>query len=540
MHVSLSLSLSLCRSWLVSEGYIDSPGEVPPGRCAPCGAGAVEGTLRLLQAPGEWEEEEEEVEVEEPPAGPAERPREASESGGSGLAPGLPSEPPPAAAAAAPQGPCPSPEPFGPETPILLLLSHFSQAEDPAPCLLSERSLRGLLDYLTLARPPSPRCARLLARLACNPNCLEALVRSRAVALVRAQLVHGLGPEALSSGMESAGGGARGARTSAALGPNGRNRELGEVLLRNLSVQAESPFGVGALTHLLLSGSESEKAACAIALPLLCRNESLRRKLLVDHGGLHLLLETLLTGGDPVVTFGAADAMATLAGAPGVVEEEPEPALKRPRMEEEGGGGPAWRCRYRELVGRGATDMHFALDDGQRLAASRRHVMRDSAVFGAMLGGGYLESRQSQVPLRGLAADVCGLFLHHLHGCQAAEGCPALAGLGLEPDAEPLPPFEASLLGRALAAAGQYLLSELGARLEEAAVSRQPPARLPAVYAFAERHSCPGLRSSCLRGLLQAPMAAQERAGAWGRLCRGAGEPRALLAALHALLLEHV
>lgn len=45
----------------------------------------------------------------------------------------------------------------------------------------------------------------------------------------------------------------------------------GETLLMNLCVQAESPYGVGVLTHMLLSGSESDQVACALALPLICR-----------------------------------------------------------------------------------------------------------------------------------------------------------------------------------------------------------------------------------------------------------------------------
>lgn len=45
----------------------------------------------------------------------------------------------------------------------------------------------------------------------------------------------------------------------------------GEMLLQNLTVQAESPFGVGALTHLLLSGSPEDRVACALTLPFICR-----------------------------------------------------------------------------------------------------------------------------------------------------------------------------------------------------------------------------------------------------------------------------
>ena len=43
------------------------------------------------------------------------------------------------------------------------------------------------------------------------------------------------------------------------------------MLLQNLTVQAASPFGVGALTHLLLSGSPEDRVACALTLPFICR-----------------------------------------------------------------------------------------------------------------------------------------------------------------------------------------------------------------------------------------------------------------------------
>lgn len=43
------------------------------------------------------------------------------------------------------------------------------------------------------------------------------------------------------------------------------------MLLQNLTVQAESPYGTGALTHLLLSGSSEDRVACALTLPFICR-----------------------------------------------------------------------------------------------------------------------------------------------------------------------------------------------------------------------------------------------------------------------------
>lgn len=57
-------------------------------------------------------------------------------------------------------------------------------------------ALCGLLAYVTGAPgPPSPRALRILARLTCNPACLEAFVRSYGAALLRAWLVLGVAPD---------------------------------------------------------------------------------------------------------------------------------------------------------------------------------------------------------------------------------------------------------------------------------------------------------------------------------------------------------
>lgn len=84
------------------------------------------------------------------------------------------------------------PEPWTPESPILLLLSRFSHASDPSAALVSSGVISGLLCYLTQHQDPSSRCFRMLCRLSCNPSCLQALVRTGSVALIRHRLC---GPE---------------------------------------------------------------------------------------------------------------------------------------------------------------------------------------------------------------------------------------------------------------------------------------------------------------------------------------------------------
>lgn len=80
------------------------------------------------------------------------------------------------------------PEPWAPESPILLLLSRFSHATDPSSALITAPVFSALLCYLTQHREPSGRCCRMLVRISCNLNCLQPLVRSGAVALIRHRL----------------------------------------------------------------------------------------------------------------------------------------------------------------------------------------------------------------------------------------------------------------------------------------------------------------------------------------------------------------
>ncbi|XP_041735379.2 LOW QUALITY PROTEIN: armadillo repeat-containing protein 5, partial [Coregonus clupeaformis] len=174
------------------------------------------------------------------------------------------------------------PEPWAPESPILLLLSRFSHATDPSAALVNSGIISGLLFYLSQHQDPSGRCFRMLCRLSCNPNCLQALVRTGSVALIRHHLVQrGSDPESWGDGERQTD------RVKAKV------KQLGLALLSNLRVQCESGFGSGVLSHVMLSGSESDKLNCALSLPLINGNKVLLKKLLLDNGGLLLALEPL-------------------------------------------------------------------------------------------------------------------------------------------------------------------------------------------------------------------------------------------------------
>ncbi|XP_012495843.1 PREDICTED: armadillo repeat-containing protein 5 [Propithecus coquereli] len=457
------------RSWLISEGYAAGPGDISPDwspeRCPPPEpAEPVSPTLlrtpRTLRTPGR--------------------------------SPATSTE-----------------EPWGREGPALLLLSRFSQAPDPSGALVTGPALCGLLAYVTGAPgPPSPRALRILARLTCNPACLEAFVRSYGAALLRAWLVLGVAPDDWPAPR------ARPARRS-------QHRELGEMLLQNLTVQAESPFGVGALTHLLLSGSPEDRVACALTLPFICRKPSLWRRLLLDQGGLRLLLTALTRPvPHPLFLFFAADSLSCLQG---LMSPAASPALPPASPLDLDPSSP---CLYEPLLGPApvpAPDLHFLLDSGLQLPAQRAASATASPFFRALLSGSFAEAQMDLVPLRGLSPSAAWPVLHYLHGCR---GCGAALG--------PVPPAGQPLLGseaeEALEAAGRFLLPGLEEELEEAVgrIHLGPQGR-PESVGEVFRLGRPRLAAHCARWTLGPGQCPRKRGLALVGLVEAAGEEAGLL-----------
>ncbi|KAM9146693.1 armadillo repeat-containing protein 5 [Pangshura tecta] len=403
-----------------------------------------------------------------------------------------------------------------PEAPALLLLSRFSQAEDPSRSLVTGPVLQGLLAYVTRAPAPLPRCLRLLHRLTCNPICLEAFVRCHAPSLLRAWLVLGVPPE------EAA---AVGHETPRSPGSGyQRFKELGETLLCNLCVQAESAFGAGVLTHMLLSGTEADQVACAMALPLICRKKSLCRRLLLEHSGLRLLLAALTRGADPPFTFYAVDSLSLLLGAAAPLPAPPTP--KRSRLT------ASLPCPYERLVKAGGADLQFQLDSGTPVPASRQAACAGSDVLRAMLAGGFAEARQALVPICGVAPAPFLVLTHFLHGCRG-EPCPVLGG--------PFPPSEGELAEQTLMVAEQFLLPELQELVEEALCQQylRPGASLDQLYRLGERLGRGQLLRRCARYvLLGASEEPTSRAAALARILQVTGDPKGLAQELLAVAME--
>uniref|UniRef100_A0A3B4VI40 Armadillo repeat containing 5 n=1 Tax=Seriola dumerili TaxID=41447 RepID=A0A3B4VI40_SERDU len=282
------------------------------------------------------------------------------------------------------------PEPWTPESPILLLLSRFSHATDPSAALVSSGVMSGLLYYLTQHQDPSSRCFRMLCRLSCNPNCLQALVRTGSVALIR----HHLSIVA----------------------------DWCVALLNNLRVQCESGFGSGVLAHVMLSGSESDKMNCALSLPLISRllSDMFNSPLPGLTSQLHSLYLSLLIGCLSTLTGSIKTELNKKHAHPkqpvGKIGRVLPPPSKKPRL--------ADACPY----GLSNFDLLLLLDDGTQVPANREAVAGvgetdgvGSEYFRALLRGGFGEAQgnaEEAIHIKDVSTGMLLPVLHYLHGCR--------------------------------------------------------------------------------------------------------------------------
>lgn len=402
-------------------------------------------------------------------------------------------ETPPTASATRPASYHPyHPEPWTPESPLLLLLSRFSHVQDPSAALASTPSVCGLLLYLTRHADPSARCFRMMLRLSENPNCLQALVRAGAAALIRLQLC-----EERENDEERAQDSAQDKQSPRV---RAKVRQLGLSLLTNLQLQCESGFGSGVLSHVMFSGSDCDRLHCALSLPLITSNKTLLRRLLLDSGGLQFALQPLGANTDTsqsdeslnldlplrslycplLVGFLSALTVNSKLTNKSNLEQTPPPPTKRPRLDQS-------RCPYSSS----AFDLTFLLDDGAEIPANGSAVSggtgedKDSFSCGSdyfrvLLRGGFGEATDGKtaIPIRDVSPAMLSPVLHFLHGCRhgndrdrvRCQALEAVHGSGLNRDS-----FEKSALGQAMIGACRFLVEDLQQELEDAALALLDP-----------------------------------------------------------------
>ncbi|XP_057673503.1 armadillo repeat-containing protein 5 [Corythoichthys intestinalis] len=373
------------------------------------------------------------------------------------------------------------PEPWTPESPVLLLLSRFSHAAEPSPALLTSGTVSGLLRYLGQHRDPSGRCFRLLCRLSCNPGCLRALVRTGAVALIHHKLCQ-----------SDDGVGRQQDRVRTKV------KQLGVTLLNNLHIQCESSFGAGIVTHVMLSGSEADRVNCALSLPLISSNKLLLRKLLIESGSFLLALQPLSCRDD--ADSHTPECKRLLSAWPDSADHSlyfcllmgclsPLVSSIKPdlgRAIQLGGADraappPCKKPRHADICPYATSDFDLLLllDDGVEIPANRDALAgTGSEYFRALLNGAFGEANsEGAIRIKDVTEGMLVPVLHYLHGCRLVapnqtEKCQFLDSLGFVSCRSEEPSFQDSPLGATMTGACRFLATELKVELEERCVAR--------------------------------------------------------------------
>ncbi|XP_073488868.1 uncharacterized protein [Aquarana catesbeiana] len=150
--------------------------------------------------------------------------------------------------------------------------------------------------YVTCHPNPSDQAAQILQRLTCDPLCLQAFIRTGSICTLRARLLLQESPD--------------GDEKERSRHPK-RARKLGDILMRNLCIQAASSFGVGLVSHMLVSGPQNDRQQCALCLPFIYRKDSPHRQNLLD-GAIRLVLESLMISVDPVYYFHVSECLSSI------------------------------------------------------------------------------------------------------------------------------------------------------------------------------------------------------------------------------------
>lgn len=144
------------------------------------------------------------------------------------------------------------------ESQVILMVSRMSHQRDCLVTLSYPDTLLTILNYFAFSRPPNIHIFKVLTRvftnLHCFQNCITSLTPSKLSEMLRKS------DAPLSSAL---------VHTDHKL----KFLSMSQGLLDHISKNAQSPYGQGVLAHLLLRGSEKEKRASSLSMPLLCRYE---------------------------------------------------------------------------------------------------------------------------------------------------------------------------------------------------------------------------------------------------------------------------
>ncbi|CAG9786810.1 unnamed protein product [Diatraea saccharalis] len=279
---------------------------------------------------------------------------------------------------------------------LLFRVSHgacmmSSLRDEPVPnhtleLLTGQECLNGLLDYVERCKRPLGRAARILARVLSNAPSLMSILKHRLTLRLYNMSIHSKHP------------------------PNKCLQckqiiRLSSKLLTQLTIHAESSYGMGEISYNLLKGNTSIKQTLSLSLPYIVRAERQLKKYFIDCSALNLLFALIAEDKEDLqVCVTALGKLATNVH------------IKDPKTLEN---------RFKDhicvsydpiLDNLSSHDIvTFQLDDSSTVKANKIYLCQNSEYFSAMLMGRFKESVEKCVRLIDVTKPALEYLLTLLH-----------------------------------------------------------------------------------------------------------------------------
>ncbi|KAL4715456.1 hypothetical protein ACJJTC_015359 [Scirpophaga incertulas] len=252
--------------------------------------------------------------------------------------------------------------------------------------LTGEEVLNALLDYIERCKRPLGRAARILDKVLSNALCLMSILRHRLALRLHNMSVNSKHP------------------------PNKCQQckqvvRISTKLLAQLTILAESSYGIGEISYQLLKGNSTMKQTLSLTLPYIVRTEKPLKKYFIDCSALNFLF-TIITDSNEEIQV-----CVTALGKLATNVHIKDPKTLENRFQEQ-------VCvSYDPILDNLSSKdiVTFELDDLSTVRANRIFLCQNSEYFSAMLMGYFKESIEKCVRLTDVTKPGLEYLLTLLH-----------------------------------------------------------------------------------------------------------------------------
>ncbi|XP_073956979.1 BTB/POZ domain-containing protein Rnb isoform X2 [Choristoneura fumiferana] len=252
--------------------------------------------------------------------------------------------------------------------------------------LTGRECLNALLDYVEKCKRPLGRAARILARVLSNALCLMSILKHRLALRLHNMSVSSKHPPTKCQQCKQI-------------------LRLSSKLLAQLTILAESSYGIGEISYQLLKGTPAMQQTLSITLPYVVRTEKPLKKYFIDCGALNFLFNIISESKEDMKV--CVTALAKLASNVHIKD----PKSLENRFKEH------IYVSYDPVLDNLSPDdiVTFELDDSSTVSANKVFLCQNSEVFSAMLMGWFKESIEKCVRLKNVTKPALEFLFTLLH-----------------------------------------------------------------------------------------------------------------------------